>query len=66
VARERPTASDGAPPMLHCLEGGKPDSEDKPLLTSAEARALRRSERLTQTDLKRHFEGVGEAPPPPA
>jgi hypothetical protein len=66
VARERPTASDGAPPRFDCLEGGKPDGEDTPLLTRAEARALRRSDRLTQADLARHLEGVGDPPPQPA
>ena len=66
MARERPTASDVAPPMLDCLDGGKPDGDDPPLLTRAEARALRRSDRLTEADLARHLEGVGEPPPRPA
>ena len=66
MARERPTASDVAAPMLDCLDGGKPDGDDPPLFTRAEARALRRSDRLTQADLERHLEGVGDRPPPPA
>ena len=63
MARERPTASDGAPPKLDCLDGGKPDCDDPPLLTRAETRALRRSDRLTQADLERHLEGLGDPPP---
>jgi len=66
VARERPTASDVAPPMLRCLDGGKTDGEDAPLLTRAEARALRRTERLTHADLARHLDGVNITPPQPA
>ncbi len=52
--------------MLRCLDGGKPDGDDAPLLTRAEAHALRRSERLTHTDLERHLDGVNITPPRPA
>jgi hypothetical protein len=59
VARERPTASDDAPPLLACLDGERTDPRG-PLLTRAEARALLRSAPLTHADLRRHFEGVPE------
>ncbi|HTN23965.1 MAG TPA: hypothetical protein VL120_08270 [Solirubrobacteraceae bacterium] len=52
--------------MLRCLDGGKTDGEDAPLLTRAEARALRRTERLTHADLARHLDGVNITPPQPA
>jgi hypothetical protein len=61
VARKRPTASGSAPPLLACLDGGRPDA-DGPLLTRAETRALRRSARLTHADLERHFDGFFDGP----
>jgi hypothetical protein len=61
VARKRPRASDVAPPLLACLDGGRPDT-DPPLLTRAQARALRRSAPLTHADLERHFAGYPDGP----
>ncbi len=60
VARERPTASNVARPTLSCLDGDRPDS-DGPLLTRAEANALRRSAPLTHAKLKAHLKGVRTA-----
>jgi hypothetical protein len=62
VERKRPAASDVPPPELALLDGGRPDS-DAPLLTRAEARALRRTASLTHAGLRRHLEGVPEPPP---
>ena len=59
MARERPTASDSTSPALRCLDGGTPAGE-LPLLTRAEARALRRSAPLTQLKLEQHLRPVAE------
>lgn len=61
MARKRPIASAVVPPVLACLDGGRPDT-DEPLLTRAEAHALRRTARLTHADLQRHLEGVSTTP----
>jgi hypothetical protein len=65
VARKRPNASDVVPPALHCLDGGKPDT-DRPPLTRAEARDLRRSASVTHLELTKRLDGVPDAPPPAA
>ena len=54
MARKRPTASDVVPPLLICLDGGVPDDAVS-RLTPAEARALRRSDRLTHEQLVQHL-----------
>jgi hypothetical protein len=54
VARRRPTASNVSPPALTCLDGGRSDA-DGPLLTRADAHALRRSAASTHARLKEHF-----------
>ena len=59
MARERPDASDTPPPVLTCLDGGRPD-EVGALLTRAEARALRRSAPLTHSQLTQHLSGVSD------
>jgi hypothetical protein len=56
VARERPAASNAIRPVLTCLDGDRPPA-DGPLLTRAEAHALRRSAPLTHAKLKEHFRG---------
>jgi hypothetical protein len=56
VARERPKASDVLPVLVK-LDGGKPDPA-KPMLTRAEANALRRSAPLTHARLARHFDDL--------
>ena len=61
VARKRPTASDVIPPTLTCLKGGRSNS-DGPLLTRAEASALRRSAPLTHAQLWEHLQGLPEPP----
>jgi len=58
VARKRPKASDVPPPVLVCLDGGKP--ADRQSLTQAEARSLRRSAPLTHARLVEHFKGASE------
>jgi len=58
VARKRPKASDVPPPLLVCLDGGKP--ADRQSLTPAETRALRRSAPLTHARLVEHFKGASE------
>jgi hypothetical protein len=55
VARKRPSASNVIPPALVILRGGRPD--DDPLLTRAEAAALRRSAPLTHAALAEHLRG---------
>ncbi len=64
MSRERPTASDDQPNLL-CLDGTRPAS-DGPLLTRAEAHALRRSAPLTHAQLTQHLEGVVAASSPSA
>ena len=59
VARQRPDASDLQQPVLICLDGGRPE-DGGPQLTSAEARALRRSAPLTHAQLTQHLEGVAD------
>ena len=61
MARERPAASDVPRPDLTCLTGGRSDG-DPPLLTRAEAEALRRTARVTHEQLQRHLTGVPEPP----
>jgi hypothetical protein len=61
VARTRPTASNDTSPMLACVDGALTIS-DGPLLTRAEAHALRRSAPLTHTQLKAHLQAL-PAPP---
>ncbi|MEA2156543.1 MAG: hypothetical protein QOE11_2683 [Solirubrobacteraceae bacterium] len=61
MARKRPAASDSTPPVLSCIDGGKPDAES-PLLTRAEARALLRSAPLTHSQLKACLDGIGDEP----
>jgi hypothetical protein len=61
VARKRPAASDVVPPDLTCLDGGMSDSAI-PLLSRAEARALRRSAPLTHAQLKQVLKGVARPP----
>lgn len=56
MARKRPTASNDQP-MLVALDGGRV-AADGPLLTRAEARALRRSAPLTNSQLKDHLKAV--------
>lgn len=65
MARKRLKASDVARPALDCLPGGKFDA-GQPLLTLAEARALRRSAPLTHAQLKKHLHGVVAPPQQPA
>jgi len=55
VARKRPTASNVAQPELICLDGGLSDS-GPPLLTRAEAQALRHEQ------LKQRLQGVPKPP----
>ncbi|MEY2513017.1 MAG: hypothetical protein QOJ89_375 [bacterium] len=62
MERKRPTASNAVPVVLTCLDGGRKDLDDGPLLTRAEANALRRSAALTHTELRRH---LGPVPDPP-
>lgn len=57
VARKRPTASNDRPPLLTSVAGARPTS-DGPLLTRAEAHALRRSAPLTHNQLKAHLQAV--------
>jgi len=59
VARERPTASNVPPSELTVLEGSRPQT-DGPLLTRAQAHALRRSAPLTHIQLKEHLKAVPE------
>jgi hypothetical protein len=54
VARKRPTASNVIPPALTSLDGGRSDA-DGPLLSRADAHALRRSAALTHARLQEHF-----------
>jgi len=61
VARERPTASDVTTPTLTCLDGGR-SIPDGPLLTRAEAHALRRSAPLTHSQLWEQLHGDSEPP----
>jgi hypothetical protein len=61
VARKRPAASDVIRPALTCLDGGRSDA-DGPLLSRADANALRRSAPLTHARLTEHF----SATPAPA
>jgi hypothetical protein len=61
VARERPTASDMTSPTLTCLDGGR-STPDGPLLTRAEAHALRRSAPLTHSQLWDYLQGHPEPP----
>lgn len=57
MARKRPTASNETRPLLTGVDGARPTS-DGPLLTRAEARALRRSAPLTHAQLKAHLHAV--------
>jgi len=57
VARERPTASSVPRSELTAIDGGRP-STDGPLLTRAQAHALRRSAPLTHVQLKEHLKAV--------
>ena len=61
MERKRPKATTVSPPELAVLDGGRPDT-DEPLLTRAEARALRRTASLTHADLQRHLEGILQPP----
>jgi hypothetical protein len=61
VAQTRPAAYDVIPPVLTCHHGGRSDA-DGPLLTRADARALRRSAATTHARLEEHFRALG----PPA
>ena len=61
MARKRPTASDVTSPALTCLEGGR-STPDGPLLTRAEAHALRRSAPLTHSQLWEYLQGPPEPP----
>jgi hypothetical protein len=61
VAHKRPTASDVTSPTLICLEGGR-STPDGPLLTRAEAHALRRSAPLTHAQLWEYLQGHPEPP----
>ena len=61
VARKRPTVSHARQPVLTCLEGDRPTA-DGPLLTRAEAAALRRSAPLTHASLAELFEEHLDAP----
>ena len=56
MARQRPTAS-SVPPTLTGVDGDRA-TIDGPLLTRAEANALRRSARLTHAQLKAHLKPV--------
>jgi hypothetical protein len=53
----RPTASDVAAPQLVLLDGGRPASAH-PMLTRAEADALRRSAPRTHQQLRNHLKSV--------
>ena len=59
MARERPTASSvpRSESELTVIDGGRP-SIDGPLLTRAQAHALRRSAPLTHVQLKEHLKAV--------
>lgn len=54
MARKRPTASNAERMGLLSLDGARPE-RDGPLLTRAEARALRRSAPLTHAKLEEHL-----------
>ena len=56
MAHQRPTASN-VPPTLTGVDGDRA-TFDGPLLTRAEAHALRRSARLTHAQLKAHLKPV--------
>ncbi len=58
MARKRPADSNVAPPELICLDGGRLTGGTVPLLTRAEAEALRRSAPLTHQQLRKHLKGV--------
>jgi hypothetical protein len=60
VACKRPTASNVSPPALTCLDGGRSDA-DGPLLTRADAHALRRSAPSTHARLEEHFRAFAGA-----
>lgn len=62
MARERPTASSIVPSALTILDGGRSQTEG-PLLTRAEARAVRRSARLTHARLKEHLKDLPDRRP---
>ena len=62
MAHSRPTASDVIPPTLTCLDGGRANASG-PLLTRAEAHALRRSAPLTHAQLWEYLQGPTEPPP---
>lgn len=57
MARQRPKASDVSRPALTCLDGGITDTI-LPLLTRAQASALRRSAAHTHARLVKHLEGI--------
>jgi hypothetical protein len=57
VARKRPIASNAESTGLLSLNGERPD-RDGPLLTRAEARALRRSASQTHAKLEEHLRVV--------
>ena len=61
MARKRPTASDVERPSLTILDGGRSPTE-LPLLTRAEARALKRSAPLAHAQLKAHLAPAKEPP----
>lgn len=49
--------SDVTPPDLTCFDGGRSDA-DGPLLTRADARALRRSAASTHARFEEHFRAI--------
>jgi hypothetical protein len=57
VARKRPIASNVEHAGLMCLDGARPEI-DGPLLTRAEAQALRRSAPLTHAKLEEYLRVV--------
>jgi hypothetical protein len=61
VPRKRPAASNVMPPALTCLDGGRSD-DDGPLLSRADAHALRLGAARTHARLKEH---LGPRPLPP-